>query len=204
MAKKNLILSLLFLSLCLGSCQTTLEGEEKEAVTSTPLEGAPVFEATPEGWSNNQAILKQWAATAEASSVYVEPEWGAEQATGGPDAPGCGDYQFAWASAASDEIATLTLSYSIPVYVSEIIIIQSFNPNQVVKVELLDPEGEFKTVYEASPVAVTRPCPYALSVPVEELGFASDTVRITVDQSILGLGWNEIDAVRLAGVAEEE
>ncbi len=200
--KKRFILVwlLLFLSLGVGACQTG-RGDGTAAPTPGVIDRA--FEPTPPGWAEYQPLLRQWAVAAEASSVYVEPEWGAEQATGPPDAPGCGDYQFAWASAVSDEVATLDLTYETPVYVSEIIIIQSFNPNQVVKVEVLDPDGEYIVVYQDSPVVVDRPCPYSLAVPVEELDFKSDTIRITVDQSVLGLGWNEIDAVRLVGVEGE-
>ncbi|MBS1250461.1 MAG: hypothetical protein MAG431_02055 [Chloroflexi bacterium] len=209
MNKIILILSLLCLTWWIGACQvlpggSIPGGEVDGTVTQTPAGTTRVPELTPQGWAAGQDILKQWAKEAEASSVYVDPEWGADQATGAPDAPGCGDYQFAWASAASDEVATLELTYGTPVYVSAITIIQSFNPNQVVKVEILDPEGEFTVVYQAAPVVVDRPCPFALSVPVEKLDFKSNRVRITVDQSVLGLGWNEIDAVRLAGVVEEQ
>lgn len=147
-------------------------------------------------------LVRQWAAEAEASSEYVVPEWGAEQAVGPPDAPGCGDYQFAWASAASDSIDTLTLTYETPLYILQIIIHESFNPDQVVKVEILNPEGQYVVVLEKPPEPIDRPCPYQLLIPVDGINFKSDTVRITVDQSVLGLGWNEIDAVELVGVEE--
>jgi len=51
-------------------------------------------------------VIYQWAMSAEASSEFSSPEWSAEQAVGAPDSPGCGDYQFSWASAASDSIDT--------------------------------------------------------------------------------------------------
>lgn len=145
-------------------------------------------------------VIYQWSISAEASSEFASPEWGAEQVAGEPDAPGCGDYQFAWASAASDSIATLDVSFSVSVYPLEIVIYESFNPDQVVKVEVFDPEtGGYYAVIQKNPVQVDRPCPYQLSIPVEGIGFKSDRIRITVDQSQLGLGWNEIDAVRLIG-----
>ena len=142
----------------------------------------------------------QWAIDAEASSEFADPEWSAEQAIGEPDSPGCGDYKFSWASAASDSIDTLTLRFPDLVYPLEIRIYESFNPDQVVKVEVKDPEGGgFYTVLQKNPIPVDRPCPYELVVPVEGIDFMSDTIRITVDQSQLGLGWNEIDAVQLVG-----
>ena len=188
-----------FLVLLTGSCQA-LPGDQADEPALSPSGATeePLI-LTTQGWVGSQLVIRQWAVSAEASSTYVEPEWGPNQATGAPDAPGCGDYQFAWASASNDEIATLELVYKTPVYVSEIIIVQSFNPDQVIKVEILNPDDEYQLVYQKIPVVVDRPCPYSLSVPVGELDFKSDTIRITVDQSVLGLGWNEIDAVRLVG-----
>lgn len=145
-------------------------------------------------------VVYQWSISAEASTEFANPEWGAEQVIGMPDAPGCGDYQFAWASAASDSIDTLVVSFSASVYPLEIVIHESFNPDQVVKVEVFDQEtGGYYTVLQKNPVQVDRPCPYQLSVPVEGIDFRTNLVRITVDQSQLGLGWNEIDAVQLIG-----
>jgi hypothetical protein len=147
-----------------------------------------------------RGAVYQWATGAEASSEFAVPEWSAEQAIGEPDAPGCGDYQFSWASAASDSIDTLTLQYPELVYPLEIRIYESFNADQVVKVEVQDPDGGgFYTVLQKNPLQVDRPCPYELVVSVESIDFKTDTVRITVDQSQLGLGWNEIDAVQLIG-----
>jgi len=79
-------------------------------------------------------VIYQWAVSAEASSEFSSPEWSAEQAVGEPDSPGCGDYQFSWASAASDSIDTLTVVFPELVYPLEIIIHESFNSDQVAKV----------------------------------------------------------------------
>ncbi len=145
-------------------------------------------------------LLYQWAVSAEASSEFSTPEWGAAQVLGIPDSPGCGDYQFAWASAASDSIDTLVLEYPTLVYPLEIVVYESFNPDQVVKVEVLDPDnGGFYTVLQKNPIQIDRPCPYELVIPIKEINFKTNSVRITLDQSQLGLGWNEIDAVELIG-----
>ncbi len=150
-------------------------------------------------------VIYQWAIDGEGSSEFSNPEWSAEQVIGEPDSPGCGDYQFSWASAASDSIDTLTVQFSIMVFPQEIIIHESFNPDQVVKVEIQDPEsGGFYTVLQKNPTQVDRPCPYELAVPVEGINFKSNTVRITIDQSQLGLGWNEIDAIQLIGTQVEQ
>jgi hypothetical protein len=143
--------------------------------------------------------------SAEASSEFSSPEWSAEQAVGKPDSPGCGDYQFSWASAASDSIDTLIVVFPELVYPLEIIIHESFNSDQVTKVEVQDPVRlGYYTVHQKNPIRVDRPCPYELIVPVEGIDFLTNTVRITVDQSQLGLGWNEIDAVQLIGTKGEE
>jgi hypothetical protein len=87
----------------------------------------------------------------------------------------------------------------------EIIIHESFNPDQIVKVEVLDADrGTYYTVLQKNPLQVDRPCPFELSVPVSGINFRTNTVRITVDQSQLGLGWNEIDAIQLIGARGDD
>jgi len=175
---------------------------ETDPATTEIVEPASTLDPTESAAERYPAtgVIYQWGIGAEASTEFASPEWGAEQVAGKPDAPGCGDYQFAWASAASDSIATLEVSFSASVYPLEIVIIESYNPDQVVKVEVFDPEtGGYYAVLQKNPVQVDRPCPYQLSIPVEGIDFKTNLVRITVDQSQLGLGWNEIDAVRLIG-----
>lgn len=183
----------------MSSCSINLAQQESPATVS-PVR-TPAETATPSGGTSSTGTrIQQWASDAEASSEFSDPEWSAEKAAGPPDSPGCGDYQFAWASAASDAVATLTLTYSIPVFITEIEVVESFNPDQVVKVEVMTPRGNYETVYTSEPEQVDRPCPYRLTIPVDGLNFKSDVIRITVDQSVLGLGWNEIDAVQVSGV----
>ncbi|MEA2009025.1 MAG: hypothetical protein U9O54_07875 [Chloroflexota bacterium] len=207
MLKKNSLFNLgwtlLLLSLFACACQVFPAAQEVETATPALEVATRTPEPASQARANDWLTIKQWATSAEASSEFAVPEWGADQATGAPDAPGCGDYQFSWASAASDGIATLELTYETPVYITEIIIIQSFNPDQVIKVEVLDPDDEFQVIYQKLPEAVGRPCPYHLSLLVDNLDFKSNVIRVTVDQSVLGLGWNEIDAVQLLGVSGE-
>ncbi len=192
-----LVIMVVFLS----GCKT--EAEEDLLPKQTPTVTAQAGDNHAS--ENRSGIIYQWAMSAEASSEFSSPEWSAEQAVGSPDSPGCGDYQFSWASAASDSIDTLTVRFPILVYPLEIIIHESFNSDQVTKVEVQDPERlGFYTVLQKNPVQVDRPCPYELIVPVEGIDFLTNTVRITVDQSQLGLGWNEIDAVQLIGTKGEQ
>ncbi len=190
------MLSLILILVLLGSCRPSndqLVGTI--AATEENLTADPTSER-----STAAGVISQWGIRAEASSEFANPEWSASQAIGSPDAPGCGDYQFAWASAASDSIATLEVGFPRPVYPIEISIYESFNPDQIVKVEVLNPEtGAYYTVLQKNPIPIDRPCPYELEVIVDGIDFKTDQVRITVDQSQLGLGWNEIDAVLLKG-----
>ena len=83
---------------------------------------------------------------------------------------------------------------------TQINIYQSYNPDQVVLVELYTPEGDFVPVYESVPLEFTDDaCPFMLAIPLDGTILANG-VRITVDQSQLTLGWNEIDAVELIGI----
>ena len=192
-----LVIMIVFLSGCSAAAV-----EEDSLSEQFPTAITPGDEPSNE---NRSGVIYQWAISAEASSEFSSPEWSAEQAVGRPDSPGCGDYQFSWASAASDSIDTLIVKFPILVYPLEIIIQESFNSDQVTKVEVQDPERlGYYTVLQKNPTQVDRPCPYQLIVPVEGIGFLTNTVRITVDQSQLGLGWNEIDAVQLIGTKEED
>ncbi len=169
-------------------------GTGPNAAAATPVSGDPLYLQSGQ--------VSQWAAGAEASSEFANPEWAALQAVGEPDTTRCGDYATAWATAGSDTVETLVLTYTQAVHVVGINIVQSFNPNQVVRVELVGSFGRAATVYEGEPYQVDQPCPFILAIPVERTNARFDRLRITVDQSVLGLGWNEIDAVELIGESE--
>jgi len=202
--KRPVLLAMLVVIILLASC--TSQTAAKDPTPTATVELSPTLDPTQIAAVRypTTGVLYQWSSSGEASSEFASPEWGAEQVTGKPDAPGCGDYQFAWASAASDSIDTLEVYFSVSVYPLEIVIYESYNPDQVVKVEVFNPEtGGFYAVMQKNPVQVDRPCPYQLIVPVEGIDFKTNLVRITVDQSQLGLGWNEIDAVQLIGTIGE-
>ncbi len=145
------------------------------------------------------SMIRQWAIDAVASSQYSDPDWSALQAVGPPDTPSCGDIVTAWASAGSNTIAWLNLYYDTPVHIREINIVQTYQPDQVVRVDLIDLSGEIVPLYSQEPY-VARPCPYTLSIKIPQTDRVVQGIRITVDQSMLGLGWNEIDAVELVGL----
>lgn len=143
----------------------------------------------------------QWAAAATASSAYGDPDWAAGQATGAPDTRLCGDFSTAWASAAPDSVEWLEVTFAIPAIPGELLIVHSYNPTQVVKVELIDLDGAYHSVYTGRPEAAVE-CPYIQSIYIDGIDVLVGGARITVDQSELG-GWDEIDAVGLTGLVAE-
>ena len=185
------------------SCQVANTDKNENISTVEVVTEQPVTINQPEPEdgqvSSNPSEIRQWAVDASASSEFADDFWGEKQLIGSPDTKRCGDYQTAWASAGSDTIETLVLTYTLAVKVTEINIVETFNPNQVVQVIVLGENGEKRVVYDEPPVAVDRPCPYTLTINVDNMKFKSRVIRIVIDQSVLGLGWNEIDAVELVG-----
>jgi hypothetical protein len=167
------------------------ENHESESVAEVP---EPVVE---------RPAIHQWASSAKASSEYGSPGYAAEQATGAPDTPDCGDQESAWASEDGFGVDWLEVSYDIPLIPSEINIYESHTPTQIVKVELLDTSGSYHEIYSAIPVQ-QGDCPYVLSIPVGDVDYQAVSVKITVDQSKLSLPWDEIDAVQLVGYLTDD
>jgi hypothetical protein len=188
----SIICGVIILATILVACSSPIAESQAEPTSPVSEEALPL----------QVGQVRQWAAGAEASSEFADSEWAASQAVGAPDTPRCGDYQTAWATAGSDTTATLVLTYTRSLHVTGINIVQTFNPNQVTRVELVGNFDRAVSVYEKEPNQVDQPCPYTLSIPVEKTERLYDVVRITVDQSVLGLGWNQIDAVELIGDPE--
>ncbi len=179
-----------------------------EAVLGTitffaPAMATEIPQATPrptQVGGGGMSEVRQWASGAAASSEYGDPSWAAIQATGAPNVSDCGDDPNAWASSGSDSRDWIELTYDYPVYVTQINIYQTYNPNQVIKVELIDLTASYHEIYTGE--AEEEDCPYILTIDVPQTDYLAGGLRITIDQSLLGLGWNEIDAVELVGYAE--
>jgi len=142
----------------------------------------------------------EWAGGAEATSEDYERELFAQLAAGAPDASICGSPGAAWAPADTGGPESVTLYYYDPPLIpSQINIVISNHPSQVVRVELIDADGERPdaVVYEKEPEVIDQ-CPYTLSISVNGIDYLVAGVRITVDLSS-GSGVSEIDAVQLSG-----
>ena len=215
--RSRIILILAVLTLAALSCQLFSGEEEPEPVSqdsteeemlptntaqmdpTEPVESEPVeiaVTATPK-------VIMQWAKSAIASSEYDSGEYSAFQAVGPPNTPECGDQGTAWSSLEGDGIDWLELSYRTPVFPSEINIYESHTPSQIILVEVIDTDGFYHEVYKAKPKQMMD-CPYILSIDVENADYMVDGVKITVDQSVISLPWDQIDAVELVGYGEGE
>ena len=148
-------------------------------------------------------LIRQWASSAVAESEYSPTDWSASQATGAPDVDSCGDNGYAWASSSSSGTDSIELKYDIPVSPTEISIYQSFNPSQVIEVDIVDLNGEAWIAWTGEPETVEN-CPDLMTITLElDEPLYIDRVVIYIDQSVLQTGYNEIDAVELVGYTME-
>jgi hypothetical protein len=156
-------------------------------------------EGASSGTLSASGEIRQWAASAEASSQYGDDNWSASQATGEPDTLECGDYYTAWASELATERATLTVTFEQPVLATEVNVVQTFNPGSIVLVTLITEDGGEIDVPSSTDEPGNTPCPGTFTLDVT--GVSEEpviSVRIEVDQKALA-SWNEIDAVELVG-----
>jgi DNA-binding beta-propeller fold protein YncE len=185
-----------------GAPEASWQGELRlafEAVLASIRFFEPVVAVPTQSKAESGLVeLRQWANQAVASSEYSDSSWNAQQATGAPDTPECGDFNTAWASETSDSVDWLELRYLIPVRARGVNIIQTYSPSQVVKVELIDTQGNYHEIYSATPQTVDA-CPFTLAITFEQTDYEVVGVKITIDQSLIGF-WNEIDAVELLGL----
>jgi hypothetical protein len=167
-------------------------------LTRTPVQAA-VTAAAPTLALSGRREIRQYAASAEATSERDPLAQGAVQAAGPPNTPGCGDYRSAWATADANGTGALTLLYPELVTPTAIVVYETYNPGFVTRIDVVDVYGEVHTIYQAQPRAQSQ-CPFTLIVQVEEADYEGNRVVVYVDQTTSGGGWNEIDAVELIGV----
>lgn len=191
----TMLIALMFVSLACNFITRT-NGSNSEPTSQ------PVVKVTDQpGAKSDAQVLRQWAISAVASSEYGTESWSAKQATGAPNVNECSDNSLAWASASSDTTAEwLELTYDTPVVPTEINIYQSYNPSQVVEVDVITPDGITYIVWTGAPQLVAQ-CPDLMTISIElEEQIVAKKVVVVIDQSILvNTSWNEIDAVELVG-----
>jgi len=133
-----------------------------------------------------------WASKATASSEYRHDKWSAAQATGAPDVlPLHEDNGRAWASYGTNNgTEWLEVSWSTPVTTRALVVVETFHPGAVVRVD--DLSG-------ATPVTLWRGAlPPSAESRVVRVSWANrraiSRVRLVLDTTLVS-GWNEIDAV---------
>jgi hypothetical protein len=173
---------LLGLSALLVGCGLSLPSLDPDAPTPTPV------------------LLSQWAASAEASSQYGLPDWSAARALGPPEVETCSDDPRAWASQRGNGVEWLTLTYAEPVHAREVRVHQSYGRGALSRVTLIAVDGEAHVVWEGTDPQ--EPCPGVLTVRMPPTDYATQTVRIDLDESRTEY-WNQIDAVVLVGEVTE-
>lgn len=165
--------------------------------TAVPVvtRSAPSPGATPNASPRNGVVREQWAVAAIASSEFANPQFAARQATGAPDTPSCGDFDTAWASGKKARPEWIEVSFSVPVFAQKVIVYESYNPGNVVQIDLKQPNGTYSTIFKGRDP--TTACPGQLSPVFVQTTYPVNTVRIYVEDP--GDGWAEIDAVKLVG-----
>lgn len=152
----------------------------------------PEFNILPSGLVGARGPIERWEGGPKRN-------WGHEQAAGEPDTTQAGDISTAWAPKRPDAGEEwLQLEYEEAVDISQINVIESYNPGAISKVTALTDAGEEIVVWEGTldqenlgdQVVVTE---FGVSQSVN-----AKTVKVYLDTARVA-GWNEIDAVQLLG-----
>jgi sugar lactone lactonase YvrE len=144
--------------------------------------------------------IRQWAASATASSQYGEDSWSATQATGAPNVTTCADDTKSWAAASSNTVEWIELTFAVPVAPSQVNVHISYNPTYITKMELIDLDGVSHQIYGFEARSYAE-CPTVFSIDVSEQNIQTAKLKITIDQSSAP-SWVEIDAVELVGIGD--
>ena len=168
--------------------------------------------AAPVAPLDEEAILAdptgQWANSAEASSTFGDSQgtagYAAWQATGAPNVPRYADHSNAWATRNGDtkQPEWLRLTFEKPVYATALRIRQTAAPGAISKLELIDQAGGVHVIWESNDTtAYPKNTIGWLQQQFEPTPYLVTGARITLVTDRVW-GWNEIDAVQLAGTAE--
>lgn len=158
---------------------------------------------------NNQIPLKQYAdGIIEISSEYnTSPgPWSSFVVLGAPDTyPEYGDIQTAWAPKTmdgSDEY--LALAFDTAQYVDQIEIYETYNPGAVTIVEVRNTENQsWVPVYYGDVVNNLPKRARIMKIDIPLTAYLVDAIRFNI-ASKRASGWNEIDAVSISGIYEND
>ncbi|HEX5042888.1 MAG TPA: FG-GAP-like repeat-containing protein [Candidatus Polarisedimenticolaceae bacterium] len=143
-----------------------------------------------------ESVIRQWAATAIASSEYSSTDYGAVQATGTPEAPGaCADLPTSWSPLTSEAtLEWIELGYATPVRARSVEVHEKLEAPFVTGIDVRDTQGALHTVWAATD---STSCGSVLVASFPEVPYLVQGVVVRTAKP----GWEEIDAVELVGVA---
>ena len=149
-----------------------------------------------EDYDHSAPEIRQWAATATASSEYSDTDYSAMQATAAPNVGGCMDSPLAWAPLGGGrEPEWLELRYETPASVTGIRVYETTNQAFVTSVETIDEAGVYQTVWSGDDPTL---CGEVFEPRWESTGYLAVGVRLHTQV----YDWEEIDAVELIGHTE--
>lgn len=131
---------------------------------------------------------------------FSDNEYSANQALGKPDATPYGQMSSsAFRLNAESGYGTMTLSYSEPQYVSQVIIVENYLPGQVSKTILYDVDEKAYEIYNATSKKMSQGF-NVLTINIEKTPYLVKKVAVHLN-TYVNKGWSQIDAV---GICEEQ
>ncbi len=130
---------------------------------------------------------------------FSDNEYSAQTVIGPPDAAPYGVMsKNAFRLNAESGYGTFTLTYSDPMHVSQVVVVENYLPGRVTKVMLYDTDETAYTVYESEGLELKNPF-NVLSIVFEKTPYLVGKVAVHLN-TYVKKGWAQIDAV---GICEE-
>jgi hypothetical protein len=144
--------------------------------------------------TSDNAVIRQWAVSATASSEFSPTDYGAVQATGAPENPGvCSNNPTNWAPAGgTTNPEWLDLSYARSVQATGVSIHEALVGGFVYRIDLRDTEDTLHTIWQGVDPTVCGEA-FEPTWPLTAYSVSSVVVHTAAD------GYEEIDAVELIG-----
>lgn len=145
--------------------------------------------------------LDQWAdQIIDFSSQWMTTTWSAFQTLGPSNTMDYGSINTSWSPLSkNDTIETLSVGFAIPVYATGVTIRETFGNGFVVRVDALDVDGQFHTVWTGTDPSPTG-SPVDFHLQWSATTFAVRGLRIYVNTNLNRTTYEEIDSVRLHGI----
>ena len=145
--------------------------------------------------------LKQYASTLKGFSSEYQPSaasWNADQVLGAPNTFTHGDNGSAWAPENQNgTFEWISVGFDTAVYASGATIRETYNNGFVYQIDAIDTLGALHTVWRGADIS-TLGVPFDFTVAWASTSYLVNGLKVYVDTRH-STGWEEIDAIRLAG-----